>query len=153
MIHQSAFIHHSLCITHHASVIIHSSFIIPHSSFIIPRSSFIIYHSSFIIHSFLRFTISYPLLATAWIYMSERWLRNLPTSMPVIHSTKSRKVAPVCYDAVACTRVLRDMLENRIIFLRLHACSRAFTNSARRVSPLSWRPCRCVFLCRIYFML
>ena len=35
----------------------------------------------------LRFTISYPLLATAWIYMSERWLRNLPTSMPVIHST------------------------------------------------------------------
>ena len=140
--------HHSSCISHH-------SFIIHHSSFIIHHSSFIIYHLSFIIHhsSFLRFTISYPLLATAWIYMSERWLRNLPTSMPVIHSTKSRKVAPVCYDAVACTRVLRDMLENRIIFLRLHACSRAFTNSARRVLPLSWRPCRCVFLCRMYFML
>ena len=27
------------------------------------------------------------------------------------------------------------MLENRLIFLRLHACSRAFTNSARGVLP------------------
>ena len=34
----------------------------------------------------LRFTISYPLLATAWMCMSERWPRNLPKSMPIAHA-------------------------------------------------------------------